>query len=68
MPQDPLALAHEWLKFDKNAETKAEVERLVAMNDISTLRKLMCSRMQFGTAGNFFPPNIIAPNGRSLFF
>ncbi|XP_049921543.1 glucose 1,6-bisphosphate synthase [Epinephelus moara] len=42
---------HQWLTWDKNRRTRAQVESLVAAGRLEDLRKRLCSRMSFGTAG-----------------
>ncbi|XP_049433554.1 glucose 1,6-bisphosphate synthase [Epinephelus fuscoguttatus] len=42
---------HQWLTWDKNWRTRAQVESLVAAGRLEDLRKRLCSRMSFGTAG-----------------
>jgi len=46
-------LTQQWLKWDKNPETRAEVEGLVAKGaeGVEELKKIMCKRIAFGTAG-----------------
>jgi len=46
-------LTQQWLKWDKNPETRAEVEGLVAKgaDGVEELKKIMCKRIAFGTAG-----------------
>jgi phosphomannomutase len=46
-----LAGAQQWADWDVNAATKAQVQQLVASEDIGKLRKLFGSRVAFGTAG-----------------
>lgn len=41
----------EWLEWDQNEDTKREIESLLAKKDVPELRKRLCSRMAFGTAG-----------------
>ncbi|ELU07916.1 hypothetical protein CAPTEDRAFT_179932 [Capitella teleta] len=41
----------EWFGWDKNEKTRAELEKLVAENDVVELRKRLLTRMEFGTAG-----------------
>lgn len=41
----------EWLKWDKNERTRAELEQLVRRGDVAQLEKIMVHRMVFGTAG-----------------
>lgn len=41
----------EWLSWDKNGRTRAQVEALVAAGRHDDLRKRLCGRMSFGTAG-----------------
>uniref|UniRef100_A0A8C4DWX3 Phosphoglucomutase 2 like 1 n=1 Tax=Dicentrarchus labrax TaxID=13489 RepID=A0A8C4DWX3_DICLA len=42
---------HQWLTWDKNHRTRAQLESLVAAGCLGDLRKRLCSRMSFGTAG-----------------
>jgi len=46
-------LTQQWLKWDKNPETRAEVEGLVAKGaeGVEELKKIMSKRIAFGTAG-----------------
>ncbi|TCD63890.1 Phosphoglucomutase-3 [Steccherinum ochraceum] len=44
-------LTHEWLRIDKNPETRKEVERLLSEGRTDELEKRMRSRIEFGTAG-----------------
>ena len=46
-------LTQQWLKWDTNPETRAEVEGLVAKGaeGEAELKKIMCKRIAFGTAG-----------------
>lgn len=44
-------LSEEWLRLDKDPVTRAEIEQLVARNDIQELEKRMKPRITFGTAG-----------------
>eukprot|EP00064_Thunnus_orientalis_P021260 superscaffoldBa00006339_g21418 len=41
----------QWLTWDKNRWTRAQVESLVAAGRWEELRSRLCSRMSFGTAG-----------------
>ncbi|GAB6032650.1 Phosphoglucomutase-2 [Chamberlinius hualienensis] len=41
----------EWLEWDKNDATRAEIKSLVQNADFDTLRKLLLTRLTFGTAG-----------------
>ncbi|XP_041796509.1 glucose 1,6-bisphosphate synthase [Chelmon rostratus] len=41
----------QWLTWDKNRRTRAQVESLVAAARLDDLRTRLCSRMSFGTAG-----------------
>ncbi|GAA6010497.1 hypothetical protein JCM11491_006967 [Sporobolomyces phaffii] len=41
----------EWLRLDRNPATRAEVEQLVAANDVRELESRFGSRIAFGTAG-----------------
>lgn len=45
------ALAERWLSEDKNPETRAQIERLLAANNEEELEKLLRNRIEFGTAG-----------------
>ncbi|XP_076590755.1 glucose 1,6-bisphosphate synthase [Chaetodon auriga] len=42
---------YQWLTWDKNPWTRAQVESLVAAARLDDLRTRLCSRMSFGTAG-----------------
>ncbi|XP_069566525.1 glucose 1,6-bisphosphate synthase [Brachyistius frenatus] len=42
---------HQWLTWDKNQWTRAQVNSLVAAGRLDDLRSRLCSRMSFGTAG-----------------
>ncbi|XP_060903307.1 glucose 1,6-bisphosphate synthase [Labrus mixtus] len=42
---------HQWLSWDKNLRTRAQVESLLADSRHDDLRMRLCSRMSFGTAG-----------------
>lgn len=44
-------LVQQWLKWDKNPETRRCIEELWSKKDTATLQKLLGSRMSFGTAG-----------------
>ncbi|TGZ81169.1 hypothetical protein EX30DRAFT_395678 [Ascodesmis nigricans] len=50
---DPVlrTLVDEWLRLDKNGTTRAEIQSLVAVNNVSELQKLLGTRIEFGTAG-----------------
>ena len=41
----------QWLAWDRNPATRAAIESLAAKGDAVTLRRLLASRMEFGTAG-----------------
>ncbi|KAI9988925.1 hypothetical protein PInf_022613 [Phytophthora infestans] len=43
--------AQQWVEWDVNAGTKAQVEQLVAAKDVARIRELFGSRVAFGTAG-----------------
>ncbi|KRZ32218.1 Phosphoglucomutase-2 [Trichinella pseudospiralis] len=45
------SLLEQWLKWDKNQETRAEVLRMIQMKDFDKLRTCMQGRLGFGTAG-----------------
>uniref|UniRef100_A0A6A7G3A3 Phosphoglucomutase-2-like n=1 Tax=Hirondellea gigas TaxID=1518452 RepID=A0A6A7G3A3_9CRUS len=51
LPDDLRCKVEEWLQFDKNPSTRAEVEDMVAANDTEKLREVMMGRLLFGTAG-----------------
>ncbi|KAH6918817.1 phosphoglucomutase 1, partial [Coprinopsis sp. MPI-PUGE-AT-0042] len=52
MPTDDLQRqAEEWLRLDKNPETRAEVEELLSGNKTKELELRFGSRIEFGTAG-----------------
>jgi len=41
----------EWLQWDKNEETRGEIQSLCLAGDVTKLEKLLLSRLEFGTAG-----------------
>ncbi|KAJ3442031.1 phosphomannomutase 45a [Anaeramoeba flamelloides] len=43
--------ANEWLKIDKNEETRSEIQDLLQNKDEKTLHQLFDGRIEFGTAG-----------------
>ncbi|KAM4742766.1 glucose 1,6-bisphosphate synthase [Anableps anableps] len=43
--------AQQWLDWDRNPWTRAQVDSLVAAGHLDDLRSRLCSRMSFGTAG-----------------
>lgn len=43
--------ANEYLKWDPNEETKAQVAIYVETNNITELRGVLSTRLEFGTAG-----------------
>ncbi|KAG9296400.1 hypothetical protein G9A89_014992 [Geosiphon pyriformis] len=45
------SLAQEWLRLDRNPETRQEIERLHAERDIEELELRLRQRISFGTAG-----------------
>jgi len=45
------SLTREWMSWDENSKTKAEVGRLEAAEDWDSLAKIMTKRLAFGTAG-----------------
>lgn len=49
--QQWLAAAAQWLAWDVNTGTRAQVQALVDATDIPALRKLFHGRLEFGTAG-----------------
>ncbi|CEG45371.1 hypothetical protein L917_04611 [Plasmopara halstedii] len=46
-----LAEAQQWADWDVNATTKAQVQHLVAIKNVSRIRELFSNRVTFGTAG-----------------
>nr|UEK51467.1 Pgm-2a-like protein [Parasacculina yatsui] len=44
-------LVQQWLKWDQNTDTRAEIQRLHSAVDNASLRLLLERRLQFGTAG-----------------
>ncbi|GAM22130.1 hypothetical protein SAMD00019534_053050, partial [Acytostelium subglobosum LB1] len=44
-------LAQDWLKWDKNPKTRAEIQELVEQNDVKELTARLENRIAFGTAG-----------------
>ena len=45
------ALAQEWLRLDKDPQTRLEIETLLGREEFAELDKLLGSRLAFGTAG-----------------
>ncbi|RUS22476.1 hypothetical protein BC937DRAFT_88845 [Endogone sp. FLAS-F59071] len=45
------SLAQEWLRLDRNPETRKEIETLLNNNNEKELQKRLEKRMEFGTAG-----------------
>lgn len=41
----------EWLKWDQNSKTKSEIENMVKNQKYDELKKIMMTRLSFGTAG-----------------
>ena len=44
-------IAKDYLTWDPNPDTKAQIEQLLKNNETSKLQSLLGSRLQFGTAG-----------------
>ncbi|XP_053095809.1 glucose 1,6-bisphosphate synthase isoform X2 [Pangasianodon hypophthalmus] len=44
-------LVNQWISWDKNAATQAQIKSLVQETRVEELRRRLCSRMTFGTAG-----------------
>uniref|UniRef100_A0AAQ5ZC92 Phosphoglucomutase 2-like 1 n=1 Tax=Amphiprion ocellaris TaxID=80972 RepID=A0AAQ5ZC92_AMPOC len=42
---------HQWLTWDRNRWTRAQLDSLIAAGHLDELRSRLCSRMSFGTAG-----------------
>uniref|UniRef100_A0A3Q1ET40 Phosphoglucomutase 2-like 1 n=1 Tax=Acanthochromis polyacanthus TaxID=80966 RepID=A0A3Q1ET40_9TELE len=42
---------HQWLTWDRNRWTRAQLDALMAAGHLDELRSRLCSRMSFGTAG-----------------
>ncbi len=49
---------NEWLEFDPNPATRAEIEQLVTNSNVSELKKRLGQRITFGTAGIKFFLNL----------
>jgi phosphoglucomutase len=45
------SLAKQYLEWDRNPDTRAEIQSLVEKGDEQKLEKLLGSRLEFGTAG-----------------
>ena len=45
------SLAQQWLRLDKDLQTRSEIEKLLEAQDFVELDKLLGSRLAFGTAG-----------------
>nr|CCA16644.1 phosphoglucomutase putative [Albugo laibachii Nc14] len=46
-----IKIARQWIEWDVNAETKANVQELIDTNDEVSLQKMFGNRLAFGTAG-----------------
>lgn len=44
-------LAQEWLRLDRDLETRSEIEMLLKSHDFTELQRLLTLRLTFGTAG-----------------
>ncbi|XP_028817785.1 glucose 1,6-bisphosphate synthase-like isoform X1 [Denticeps clupeoides] len=42
---------YQWMTWDRNPQTRAQIESLVKAGHVEELRRRLCSRMSFGTAG-----------------
>uniref|UniRef100_A0A4W5Q5K0 Phosphoglucomutase 2-like 1 n=1 Tax=Hucho hucho TaxID=62062 RepID=A0A4W5Q5K0_9TELE len=42
---------YQWITWDKNPRTRAQIEALLLDGQVEELRRRLCSRMTFGTAG-----------------
>uniref|UniRef100_A0A673WY63 Phosphoglucomutase 2-like 1 n=1 Tax=Salmo trutta TaxID=8032 RepID=A0A673WY63_SALTR len=42
---------YQWITWDKNPKTRAQIEALLLDGQVEELRRRLCSRMTFGTAG-----------------
>uniref|UniRef100_A0A8C8FJD2 Phosphoglucomutase 2-like 1 n=1 Tax=Oncorhynchus tshawytscha TaxID=74940 RepID=A0A8C8FJD2_ONCTS len=42
---------YQWITWDKNPQTRAQIEALLLDGQVEELRRRLCSRMAFGTAG-----------------
>jgi hypothetical protein len=51
MDQKLQIAVQEWLDFDPNPTTRAEIEQLVTSNNVAELQKRLGQRIAFGTAG-----------------
>ena len=45
------ALAQDWLRLDRDEETRSEIKELLQQQDLTELETRLCSRLTFGTAG-----------------
>jgi hypothetical protein len=45
------AMAQEWLQLDNNDSTRAEIQSLLDSDNHDELSRLLCKRIEFGTAG-----------------
>jgi phosphomannomutase len=43
--------AREWVAWDPNPQTRAEIQALIDQRDEQQLSKLLAQRLKFGTAG-----------------
>lgn len=44
-------LVNQWISWDKNAATQAQIKSLIQETHVEELRRRLCSRLTFGTAG-----------------
>jgi len=44
-------LAHEWLRIDRDPDTREEIEKFISNNDVPALEARLLGRIAFGTAG-----------------
>ncbi|VDK67614.1 unnamed protein product [Onchocerca ochengi] len=49
--EDYETLTTNWLKWDNNDESRAEIEELWNKKDVEALKSRMCGKLSFGTAG-----------------
>ncbi|CAK5088831.1 unnamed protein product [Meloidogyne enterolobii] len=51
MDEELQKLINNWLEWDKNENTRSQIQKLVDSNNLSELKALMIGKLSFGTAG-----------------
>ncbi|CAK5102987.1 unnamed protein product [Meloidogyne enterolobii] len=53
MDEELQKLINNWLEWDKNENTRRQIQKLVDSNNLAELEALMIGKLSFGTAGFF---------------